>query len=187
MNTPEYEISYKRLIDIEGGYVFDPDDPGGETYKGISRVNWPDWEGWDIIDEYKFINSFKEMEQDSRLTESTKNFYKTYYWQVIKGDHFEFEVAFKLFDIAVNMGTGIAGTILQRSLNLLNRNQILYPDIPVDGSIGPMTITAYNSLPHKDVPYLIQLIKGIQLCRYVDITEDRETLEKFIRGWLNRV
>ena len=41
-----YEITCKH----EGGYSFDPDDAGGETYKGISRRFNPQWSGWKIID-----------------------------------------------------------------------------------------------------------------------------------------
>lgn len=42
--------SYDILIKHEGGYVNDPDDKGGETYKGIARKFNPDWKGWKIID-----------------------------------------------------------------------------------------------------------------------------------------
>ena len=34
----------------EGGYVFDPDDSGGETYKGVARKFHSKWEGWSKID-----------------------------------------------------------------------------------------------------------------------------------------
>jgi len=42
----EYDEKYTRcvdiVIDIEGGYVFDKDDPGGETKYGISKRSHPD-------------------------------------------------------------------------------------------------------------------------------------------------
>jgi len=187
MLTPEFEVAYRRLIEVEGGYVFDPDDPGGETYKGISRKNWVDWEGWTIVDEYKSIDAIDSMNNDSRLLLATKRFYKEEYWDRIKGDSLEFNIACKLFDIAVNMGINTAGIMFQRSLNILNRNQQLFWDISVDGIIGVITINAYNALPYDDLHFLLELIKGMQLCRYIEITEDRETLEKYIRGWMNRV
>ena len=36
-----YDKAFKEVAAIEGGYVNDPQDTGGETYKGISRVNHP--------------------------------------------------------------------------------------------------------------------------------------------------
>jgi lysozyme family protein len=32
----------KYVLDVEGGYVNDPDDPGGETNMGISKRSYPD-------------------------------------------------------------------------------------------------------------------------------------------------
>ena len=36
-----FKESFDKVILAEGGYVNDPDDAGGETYLGISRVNHP--------------------------------------------------------------------------------------------------------------------------------------------------
>jgi lysozyme family protein len=45
----------KKIIEFtlrnEGYYVNDKDDSGGETYRGISRVNFPKWAGWAIEEE----------------------------------------------------------------------------------------------------------------------------------------
>ena len=38
---------------LEGLYSYDPNDPGGETWCGVSRVNNPNWSGWAIIDAHK--------------------------------------------------------------------------------------------------------------------------------------
>ena len=46
----DYKHSIAKVLRTEGGYVNDKDDSGGETYKGISRVNWPRWSGWVIVD-----------------------------------------------------------------------------------------------------------------------------------------
>ena len=48
-----FEDAYKKVVKVEGSYVCDSDDSGGETYKGISRRYNPKWEGWPIIDNYK--------------------------------------------------------------------------------------------------------------------------------------
>ena len=54
----DFKKALTETLRHEGGYVNDPKDPGGETYKGISRKNHPDWEGWNIIDEKKILSSF---------------------------------------------------------------------------------------------------------------------------------
>ncbi|MBW1801582.1 MAG: hypothetical protein JRJ85_12745, partial [Deltaproteobacteria bacterium] len=42
----KFDEAFEKTTAIEGGYVFDPDDAGGETYKGISRRFNPSWGGW---------------------------------------------------------------------------------------------------------------------------------------------
>ena len=64
MNT-NTESSFKRAFRLiiegfEGNYSNDKDDPGGETYKGISRNMNKDWEGWKIIDSYKGKKNYPE-------------------------------------------------------------------------------------------------------------------------------
>ena len=45
----EFKKAYDKTMGHEGGYVHDPDDAGGETYKGISRRYHPGWEGWKVV------------------------------------------------------------------------------------------------------------------------------------------
>ena len=60
--------AYSITLQHEGGYGNDPDDVGGETYKGISRVYNPSWKGWGLIDDYKSESNFpKCLEMDSGL------------------------------------------------------------------------------------------------------------------------
>lgn len=49
----DFKTAYKKIEAAEGGYCFDPDDAGGETYKGISRRANPNWNGWISIDAIK--------------------------------------------------------------------------------------------------------------------------------------
>jgi lysozyme family protein len=34
----EFKTAFEVTMKAEGGYVNDPDDPGGETYKGSARA-----------------------------------------------------------------------------------------------------------------------------------------------------
>ena len=40
---------FPLLLTNEGGYVFDPHDPGGETWRGIARAFNPKWTGWPLL------------------------------------------------------------------------------------------------------------------------------------------
>lgn len=42
----DFKIAFDITNKTEAGYANNPDDSGGETYAGISRNNWPYWEGW---------------------------------------------------------------------------------------------------------------------------------------------
>ena len=97
-------------------------------------------------------------------------------------------VANEVFNTAVNMGVAKAARFLQESLNLLNRNQRTYPDIVVDGWIGPTTIKTLKRLLLSDrtPKRLLRLLNVLQGMTYIEIVRRDPTQEKFIRGWLSR-
>ena len=33
----DFKIAFEKVLEQEGGYVNDVNDPGGETYKGVAR------------------------------------------------------------------------------------------------------------------------------------------------------
>jgi len=53
-----YLIAIIKVLKSEGGHANDPDDGGGETYRGIARKFWPQWAGWKIIDAAKMLSNF---------------------------------------------------------------------------------------------------------------------------------
>ena len=60
--TPAFTLSKIN----EGGWVNDPNDIGGETYRGISRKFNPKWNGWSVIDEMKKKGLIKKNYTDSK-------------------------------------------------------------------------------------------------------------------------
>lgn len=184
-----FEAAYAATMRIEGGYANNPADKGGETYKGISRKNFPQWEGWKIVDLAKRTapNSIdKVLAADKDLQLLVRKFYKANFWDVNRLDEVTNQViAEELFDTGVNMGTGKAARFLQESLNLLNRNQKNYKDIAVDGIVGPQTLTLTNNHPDKVALYkMLNLMQGE---RYLDIMRNAPDQETFAYGWLDRV
>jgi len=174
----------------EGGYSNDPADVGGETYKGVSRKYHPDWDGWAIIDTAKLGNGFPgNLVYDIALDANVRAFYKANYWNRFLGDQLmSQQIANELFDTAVNMGVGRAVTFLQEGLNLLNRNQLNYPDIVEDGKFGQATMNALNSYSYMDdESHLLKIMNILQGMHYITYMKKSATQEKFARGWLKRV
>lgn len=159
-----FNEAVKTVLRHEGGYVKDPVDRGGETFRGISRRFFPKWAGWALVD----INHF-----DPRLDALVEEFYYEYFWAPLRlseiNDDF---VAMMLFDISVNQGKKAVAKKMQRIVGVVQ-----------DGIIGPKTLAAVNS-HHRDAFVFQFLMETIDLYTHI-ITKDR-TQQRFIRGWLNR-
>ena len=186
----DFEKAYRITMGHEGGYVDDPDDAGGETYKGISRKYNPGWRGWDIIDDYKGNSTFPQnLDYDSDLQELVKDFYKQNYWDVNRLDEVESQmIATEMFDTGVNMGVRRASKFLQEAMNYLNRNGQNYPDLVVDGVIGPATFNALDYLMRSgDEDILMTIMNVLQGRHYLDYMTKSPTQEKYARGWFKRV
>ena len=118
--------SFDEIIEIvlehEGGYVNDPDDPGGETNFGIAKRSHPD------VD---IANLTKE---------GAKEIYKEVYWDKNKVEKVPEQLRHIYFDMCVNMGRSRAGRIVQRAAN--NKGH----DLLVDGVLGPITLDKISNI-----------------------------------------
>lgn len=182
--NPAYDITMSH----EGKWVNNPNDRGGETYKGIARNFHPTWTGWPIIDRMKAVVGFPGNLRSIQhtLEPHVRSFYKAQFWDAMRLDQVQFQyIANEMFDTGVNMGTAAAVADLQRALNILNRNGKSYPDIAVDGRIGPITLRTLNQ--HRDPRKVFNTLNGYQFMRYVNICERNPGQEEFFNGWLERV
>lgn len=127
-----FTIALKKVLKNEGGYANNPNDAGGETYKGISRKNHPTWTGWISIDQIKKAHprGFKTiLEHTPELQDKVKDFYKRRFWDELCLDTCgNQELANQAFDMAVNTGVKAGVKILQKVLG-----------IPADGILGDIT------------------------------------------------
>lgn len=117
--------------------------------------------------------------------------YKLQYWDTLRLDEIDAiseDVSQELFDTGVNMGIGRAGKFLQRSLNVLNRGQADYPDLTVDGVVGPATIHSLRSYIDRRKAQgelvLLRALDGLQRAAYIEIAERDGRQESFVFGWL---
>ena len=193
----DFQISFNNAMQVEGFISNNKSDHGGFTYKGISRTNHPDWPGWKIIDASvtagtasgstaASVNS--KLKNNDQLNQLVEEFYRSEFWNKIQADLLPTQlIADELFESSINLGVPAASEILQRSINLLNRNSKLYPDILVDGIIGTQTLAALNkSIAANGEKLLFNLLNFYQAKRYIEIMEKDHTQEIFI-GWFSRI
>ena len=102
----DYRKAILKVLLTEGGYVNDPSDNGGETYRGIARKFWPSWGGWSVIDQAKKTPNWKAgLKNNSTLNEMVVIFYRTNFWVKIGGDYIkDQDIAYMLVDTAVLEG-----------------------------------------------------------------------------------
>ncbi len=119
----KFDIEFDKVIAVEGGYVNDPDDAGGETYLGISRKSNKNWTGWKIIDDikkqYGTKNITAKLKKDNALTNTAKLLYKRNYWDTLELDDIPSQdIAHQLFDTCVNCGRTTAIRIAQQIIGM---------------------------------------------------------------------
>ena len=119
-------VEFNDIIEVvlhhEGGYVNDPDDPGGETNFGIAKRSHPD------VD---IANLTKE---------GAKEIYYQDYWMKNRVPQLPDDLKHIYFDMCVNQGRGRAVKILQQTANAKGAG------LKVDGGLGPKTIGALKGV-----------------------------------------
>jgi len=147
-----FDTAFEQLISHEGGYVFDPRDPGGETKFGISKRTYP------------------TLDIRNLTLADAKAIYHRDFWQRAQCDKLHPDLAFDVFDAAVNSGVGQAIRWLQRSAGVAD-----------DGVVGPLTLAAIQRL---DDPSAIRArFSGHRL----DFMTRLSTFDVFGKGWARRI
>lgn len=170
----DFKPAFNKVIVNEGGYVNDPHDTGGETYKGVARNMNRNWAGWAIIDALRHKPDFpKSLDRSVDLQIEVEKIYKANYWNPIGGDTITSNtVAFSIFDFAVNAGVGTSAKLAQMVVG-----------VTADGKIGPGSVDAINKM---DEDHFLSAFTVAKIVRYYKICEARPTNRKFFYGWVRR-
>lgn len=178
--------AYKKLNIAEGGYSNRAADRGGETYAGISRKWYPNFEGWPIVDALKAGGYLVQINQDPELAHMAEKFYLSEYWKPLGCDKITDQTtAYEILEMAVNLGAKVTVKKLQQALNVLNRCATNYPDIEEDGEIGPETLKAVEYWKTKPQA-LIRTLNGLQFAHYFELCKKDPSQEANFGGWLTR-
>lgn len=172
-----------KLIDMvlkhEGGYAMVKNDMGGETYRGITRKNFPSWSGWKIVDSKKPLKN-NTIIKDVKLEENVREFYYQNFYLPLKINKIQsLLISGHLLCHGVNAGIKNVVKLLQKSINIVYK-----VSIAVDGVIGDITLKYTNS---DKVEQLAQTFIEQRNQYYRNLVKNKPSQKKFLNGWLKRV
>jgi len=113
-----FERAVQIILNHEGGYVWDKEDPGGETNLGISKRAYP------------------HLDIKNITREDAIGIYLKEYWLPLKIDEMHESMRLIMFDAAVNQGLSRAVRMLQGSIG-----------VKQDGIMGSVTLLALQETP----------------------------------------
>ena len=178
----------KDKTGVEGGFVDNPDDKGGPTIYGITQTTAGEWRS--LWAKYNWDGNMRTMPKDLAYEIYDKGWWQKLYLDQVFAH--SAPLAERMFDFAINAGRGNCGRCFQMILNVLNKQQSLWPDLVIDGNVGPGTMKAFDAFMRtnaKDahaVHKLTMMLFSAQNWHYVLISLDRERNETFTNGWMNR-
>lgn len=173
----------QQIVAREGGFVNDPDDPGGATKFGVTihtlrNIPWGDLDGDGDID----TMDVRALSEDHAIL----IFEERYFFGPRINDLPEALHA-TVFDMYVNAGAN-AVKILQRLLG-----EMAPPAVAVDGVIGPMTIAAAHRAYERAGDFLVDAYGIERRNFYFRIADRRADSRKYARtraggkgGWIKR-
>ena len=157
------EVNFIPCVDFtftqEGGFVDNPDDPGGATNLGITLTTLDDWENADLP-----VSAIRSLQRPL-----AEQIYHKNYWLKMSCGLLPGGVDLMVFDSGINIGPGRAIEQLQDALM-----------VDVDGQIGPMTLAAAAKANAHD---LIADMGLIEQHYYRSLSR----FPIFGKGWLARV
>jgi lysozyme family protein len=168
-----FNWALKKTLHHEGGFVDNPADPGGATYRGISlrflRAEGEDIDGDGDVD-------LADIQALVDQPEVVDGLYQQHFWKPNKLDQIPSELlTCKVFDMCVNMGSRQAWKLVQKASGRL----------VADGIVGPNTVAYMVQSSDSDYVF-IERIRSEQAAFYKRLVKAKPHLGVFLKGWLRR-
>lgn len=181
MSNDAFKNAWARTGAVEGGYVNNPNDRGGATNHGITEV---------VARAHGYDGDMKDLPIEVAISIA-----KVQYWDILGLDDiasYSEPIADELFDTGYLSGPGVAGTFLQKALNIFNRGGADYPDVAEDGHPGKVTAAALaRFLAIRGVDgekVMLRCLNCQQGAFFLNIGRTTPKDEDFEFGWyLNRI
>lgn len=171
----------KQIIAREGGFVDDPDDPGGATKYGVTihtmRRLGLDLDGDGVV-------GVADVRRLSRA--QAEDIFVAQYYRRPRIDELPPVLRASVFDMYVNAGAN-AVKILQRLLRDMGQ------EVTVDGVIGPQTIAAAQRVARSAPDHIADAYGIARRNYYLALADRRPASRKYARtraggkgGWIRR-
>ena len=177
------EDMFWKVLNLEGGYVFHPADPGGETNRGITFNTLNAAKKLKLIPEEVTIRDLTE-----RLDYCYTIYNNMYYKRYVISSYPAF-LSFAHFDATVNHGAGNSAMFMQKAINTFKDMMV-----DVDRKIVPMTRDAlFLTLERVPVREFTEVYCDVREQFYYAIGKKevpgtgKTKGDYFLRGWLNRL
>lgn len=169
-----FDDCIQHILDVEGGFVNDPQDSGGATKWGITLGFYRE-----NVDASATVQDIKQLARGD-----AREIYREYFWHpanfAVSGSNYgDLPIGVDSFvlNLSINMGYKRGHTILQKALRSVGR------EIECDGWLGPQTTNAASKVEPLN---LIQRIGTHAAAFYARIILRDRSQEKFLEGWMYR-
>ncbi|API59506.1 hypothetical protein BSL82_09455 [Tardibacter chloracetimidivorans] len=165
------------IFAVEGGYVNNPLDPGGETHHGVTKK---------VAVESGYTGPMRDLTKEKAAAiYASRYIEKPGFLPLVERDRW---VAEETIDSGVNFGPYRPSCWLQQTLNHLNDRQRDYPDVVVDCKIGPATLAAFDALRKRRGDALacelvVKLMDAKAAGEYMRLAGTNANSEAFMVGW----
>jgi lysozyme family protein len=158
MSESRFDACLAVVLEHEGGFVDDPEDPGGATKYGVSL------RAFVALYPTATVQSIRDL-----TVEDAADFYHSEYWDLCQCNALSPGLDLAVFDCAVHQGARTARKLLQRALR-----------VKADGYIGPITLGALLDADPAEVllDFMARRAKRYTRTRGV---------KRFGRGWYRRL
>ncbi|SDZ30442.1 Predicted Peptidoglycan domain-containing protein [Jannaschia faecimaris] len=171
----------EEIVAREGGYVNDPDDPGGATNHGVT-IHTMQGLGLDLDgDGVVGTGDVRALTRDRAV-----DIFVEHYFYRVRIDVLPEPLQATVFDMQVNSGSN-AVRILQRLLRRMGQN------VAIDGRIGPKTAAAARAAVEEAPDHIVDAYGIARRNWYYALADGRPSSRKYARrrdggkgGWITR-
>ena len=164
MPSEAFSESLPFILRWEGGFVDDPDDPGGRTNRGVTQKTYSAWRAG---------RGLANADVKHITEEEVQAIYEHGYWLPPGCHMLPRRLDLVQFDTAVNMGPVRSVKILQTTLGCTP-----------DGGFGA---TTQGLVAGCDAASTVANYCTVREGIYRSLAQKNPKLSKFLKGWLNRL